>query len=369
MALSTSKSATPTSPPRSGVFATTADPLTPDGMGFPPIYEASVLYAANNVSAAHDVLKAYLKTPEGRGSARAWLMLFDLYQLTDNQADFEQLAMLFTVTFERSPPLWNEAMQACEPRRTEKRVRVDFFQFMPAGDGALLSEIDRLEPFATSMGSCRIDFTKVRTILAGEAELFSIILHRLARANIPIWFNGLTEFAALLKQRLNDSPSGTAGALADSQGYWSLLFELLIVDGRPDEYEAIGLEYAVAFERSPPAWFSITRPPAQVEPDTEAPAVVSSAAGFPLKGVLGANSLTMLHELALHAQAKQEVLVDMSAVMRIDFNAITLFLEALRVMHTAQKRVILANANELVAALLEVFAANKHAIIMRKKAA
>jgi len=54
---------------------------------------------------------------------------------------------------------------------------------------------------------------------------------------------------------------------------------------------------------------------------------------------------------------------------RIDFVAITLFFDSIRGIHMSQKRVILSNLNELVAALLEVFGMTKHAILIRKKAA
>jgi ABC-type transporter Mla MlaB component len=60
--------------------------------------------------------------------------------------------------------------------------------------------------------------------------------------------------------------------------------------------------------------------------------------------------------------------IDTSDLMRIDFTAVTMFFEAIRGIHSGQKRVILSNLNELVAALLEVFGITKHAILMRKKA-
>jgi ABC-type transporter Mla MlaB component len=87
-----------------------------------------------------------------------------------------------------------------------------------------------------------------------------------------------------------------------------------------------------------------------------------------LKGVLGTGSKEMLSQLSAYAASKQEVVVDMGGLLRIDFAAMGLFFEAIRAIHLAQKRVILSNLNELVAALLEVFSLNKHAILMRKKA-
>lgn len=341
-----------------------AEALSPDSTALPAIYEAAILYAADYYDAAESVLREHLKTAEGKNSIRAWLMMFDLYQLTNNRTEFDALSMLFTVKFERSPPHWVESFDANDPRRKEKRERKDFFAVSPTPDGAILTEIDRFEAFVKELGSARLDFGKVKSMLAEEAELFAIVLQRTRRAKLPLWFNGLDQLAALLKQGINDK---TGRPLSESQGYWSLLFELFILDGRLQEYEDLGLEYAVAFEMSPPAWEMVIRPTSTS--DTSAVAAVDQAppSGFQLKGVISAASKETLQQLAIYAGARQEVPVDMATLLRIDFAAASQFFEAIRALHLSQKRVVLSNVNELVAALLEVFGMPKHAIIMRKK--
>lgn len=351
----------------SGGFS--SEQLSPDSNSFPPLYEAAVLYAADYYEAAQETLKDHLRSREGKESIRTWLMLFDLYQLTNNRKEFDALSMLFTVKFERSPPVWTESTENADPRRKEKRERKDFYPMTPGTDGALLAEIDKFEAFANEMGSCRVGLEKVRSILSEEAELFSIVFQRLRRAKRPIWFNGFDDFATLLKKCINEA---TGQPLASSQGYWSLLFELYILDGRLAEYEELGLEYAVAFEMSPPPWEAVNRPTGAAEAGAASAAAnntSSGPSGHPLKGVFSAaSSKEMLQQLSVYASSKQEVLVDMSALMRIDFSATGQFFEAIRAIHLGQKRVILANLNELTAALLEVFGMTKHAILMRKKA-
>lgn len=345
-------------PGASGTFQ--AGELT-DSVTFPPLYEAAILYSADCYDATGEVLKEYLRDPNGKNNLRAWLMLFDFYQMTHNRKEFDALSMLFTVKWERSPPVWADSVEGGDPRRKEKRERKDFFAIKQGADGALLPEIDRFEAFVKEMGSARIDFGKVKSMFSEEAELFTLVLQRVRKAKMPLWFNFFDEFAALLKKCINEAPG------AKSKGYWNLLFELYILDGKLQEYEDLGLEYAVAFETSPPAWETVVRPTGTPEIAEAAPAEAASV-GFPLKGVLGTSSKDMLAQLAIYAAARQEVVIDMGALMRIDFAASGLFFEAIRSIHLAQKRVILSNLNELVAALLEVFALNKHAILMRKKA-
>ena len=354
----------PVSPNTTGSFTAT-ELAGNDSPALPPLYEAAVLYSADFYDGAAEVLKDYLREPAGKNNLRAWLMLFDFYQLTHDRKEFDALSMLFTVKFERSPPVWLDSEVAGDPRRTEKRERKDFFQLKPASDDALLAEIDRCEEFVKEMGSARIDFLKVKSILAEEGELFAIVLQRIRRSKLPLWFNGLDEFAELLKKCINETSSDSG------QGYWSLLFELYILDGKLAEYEELGLEYAVAFEMSPPAWETVARPtgtPGGTPSPGENGAKESSGSGFQMKGVFSLTSKDMLTQLSLYAAPRQEVVIDMGGLMRIDFVAASQFFEAIRVIHLAQKRVILSNLNELVAALLEVFAANKHAILMRKKA-
>jgi anti-anti-sigma regulatory factor len=349
----------------SGVFS--VDVLQPDSTSYPPIYEAAILYAADYSEAAESILKDYLRTNDGKNSIRAWLMMFDFYQLTNNRQEFDALSMMFSVKFERSPPLWLDAADNYDPRRKEKRERKDLFTFTPATDGAILDEIDRFEAFAKKMGSARLEFNKVKHILAVEAELFAIVLQRTRKAKIPMWFNGLDEFAQQLKQGINEK---VGRPLADSQGYWSLLFELFVLDGRLREYEDLGLEYAVAFEMSPPTWEAVERPTGGSESTARLPAISKDDAvpvGFQLKGVISHNNLEMLQQLSIYASSKPEVDVDMSGLLRIDFAAAGLFFETIRTSHLAQKRVVLSNINELVAALLEIFGLTKHAILMRKK--
>ncbi len=347
----------------SGSFA--AEQLSPDSTSFPPIYEAAILYAADHNAAAEVVLKEYLKTGDGKNSLRAWLMMFDFYQLSHNRREFDAFAMLFTVKFERSPPVWIELTESNDPRRKEKRDHKDFFVLTPATDGSMLAEVDRFELFAKEMKSARLDFAKIKSILPEESELFAIVFQRLRKLKIPLWFNSLETFVTLLKAGINER---TGQPISESQGYWSLLFELYILEGSLSEYEELGLEYAVAFEMSPPAWEAAYRPTGLVEKVPEAASNQTSAAmGFPMKGVVNATSKEMFQQLNLYAASKQEVVIDMSGLMRIDFAAVGNFFEAVRAIHLSQKRVILSNLNELVAALLEVFGMTKHAILMRKK--
>src|SRR3954471_4421571 len=156
----------------------------------PTAQEAAVLYASNHAEAATALLRAEIKDAMGRNNKQAWLMLFDLYQLANNRAEFDSLSMLFTVKFEQSPPAWIEGGEAAgDPRRNQSRERKDFFALKPGADGELAGEIEKFTAFADAQGTVRLDVAKVTALGMEESTLFTAALHKLRKRNLPMWFN------------------------------------------------------------------------------------------------------------------------------------------------------------------------------------
>lgn len=337
-------------------------------MPLPATQEAAVLYAANQAAAATSLLRAEIKDAAGRNNKQAWLMLFDLYQAAQNRAEFDSLSMLFTVKFEQSPPAWAESGDAAnDPRRSaQSRERKDFFALKPSASGELAGEIDKFVTFAESQGTVRLDVSRVTSIAGEEAALLAAALAKLRKQQLPMWFNHLDALEKVLRTAFNEKPA------EEQRPYWSLLFELLILQGKMQEFEDLGLEFAVAFEMSPPNWEAYVNPVAAAKsapekaPAQPAPAP-SEEAGFPLKGVLSAASANQVAELNAFAASRTEVPVDMSKVLRIDFGYTSTFFDAVKAIQLAGKRVILAGLNELNAALLEALGVNRYAILVRRK--
>ncbi|MNC87983.1 hypothetical protein D3C83_37630 [compost metagenome] len=89
--------------------------------------------------------------------------------------------------------------------------------------------------------------------------------------------------------------------------------------------------------------------------------------GFELKGVLSEASANQIAELNAYAAARGEVAVDMGKVLRIEFAFTPTLFDAVKAIQLAGKRVILANLNEVNAALLEALGVNRYAILVRRK--
>jgi anti-anti-sigma regulatory factor len=332
----------------------------------PTAQEAAVLYSAGHSDAAIALLKDEIRDAVGRSNKQAWLMLFDLYQLAQNKPEYEALSMLFTVKFEQSPPAWTESGdQGADPRGKGSRERKDFFAFKPGADGELATEIAKFGAFADEQGSVRVDVGKIAAIGAEDAALLAAGLARLRRKRTPMWFNNFDVLEKVLRAAFNERATDV------QRPYWLLLFELLILQGKSPEFEELGLEYAVAFEESPPNWEVYVNPVSAASAAPPASPAANAAqgpvAGFELKGVLSTNNALQVGELNGHAASRSEVVVDMSRVLRIEFAFTSAFFDAIKAIQLAGKRVILANLNEVNAALLEALGVNRYAILVRRK--
>ena len=330
----------------------------------PATQEAAVLYAGNHADAAIALLKGEIKDASGRNNKQAWLMLFDLYQVAQNRQEFDALSMLFSVKFEQSSPAWNDSADATgDPRRPQSRERKDLFVLKPAADGSLAGEIDKLAGFVETHGTVRLDASRVSAISPAEAAQLAETLARLRRKQVPMWFNNMDALETLLRAAFNER------ATEDQRPFWLLLFELYVLQGKDTEFEELGMEYAVAFEISPPSWevYVNTVSAAAARTTPAAPAAPAPEAGFELKGVLTASGANQIAELHGHAASRNEVVVDMSKVMRIDFSFTGAFFDAIKAIQLAGKRVLLRNLSELNAALLEALGVNRYAILVRRK--
>jgi anti-anti-sigma regulatory factor len=332
----------------------------------PTAQEAAVLYSANHVDAAAALLGAEIKDPVGRNNKQAWLMLFDLHQVAHKRAEFDSLSMLFTVTFEQSPPAWADEAEGGDPRRTaQSRERKDFFALKPTPTGELLGEIEKFLAFAESQGTVRLDVAKVPSITGEEALRLAAVLVQLRKKQMPMWFNNFEPLEKVLRAAINER------APEEQKPFWLLLFEMLILQGRMEDFEELGMEFAVAFEMSPPNWEVYVNKVAEqaraAAPAGGAAPRPMSEAGFGLKGVLSASSAGQIAELNTYASTRPEVVVDMARVLRIDFAYTAAFFDVIKAIQLAGKRVILTDINELNAALLEALGVNRYAILVRRK--
>ena|GEM_PF-811780 len=336
---------------------------TPEMMAYevedlPLLQEIAILYAAEQLDPAQELLRKIVA--DKNGTPQAWLMLLDLYKSRGLKKEFEDLAMTYTVKFERSPPTWNEQVNQPEARK-EARPTSDFFSFQ-AKDG-LQADISKLIEFANRLGSVRIDVVKIKTINPEEAGALAKALVDFRKKQLPVRFNNVNQIIDLLKKTIAENPS------KEFANIWVLLFELYQRQGMQSEFEDLGLEYAMGFEMSPPSWEAVPLQSAGTdsEPVNE-PDPPADLQGFPLRGIISLENTTQLQQLMNHASAHKEVHVNMAGLQRIDFSAAGIFVDALNKLATAGKKIVLVDVGELIFPMLEAFGTNRIAVLLRRKA-
>lgn len=130
---------------------------------------------------------------------------------------------------------------------------------------------------------------------------------------------------------------------ADAEAAWGMLFDLYQALGRRREFEALALDYAAKFEKSPPTW-----PVTDAEkplPGQGGPTTVS------LSGVLGANAVQPLGKLRDMAGKMAGLRLDLSKVQDADDAGCAALLETLHFFRKAKKPCVLADGEKLAARL------------------
>lgn len=326
----------------------------------PLMHEIALLYAADYTDAALAMLREAVQEKEA-SAPHFWLMLLDLCQLRGMQKEFEDLAMKYVVKFERSPPPWNSVFSQPEGRRKEKREASDYFVLNRVGEASLAAEIKKFASFAAAQSSVRVDVGKLKKITPEEAGLLADTLVSFRKSGIPARFNSINNLIAMLKEAIRTNST------AEYQACWLLLFEIFQRQGQQEEFEELGLEYAVGFEMSPPSWETLASDAAP----TDTPAVEEEEAvvnDFPLRGVISTSSGDQFQLLRNYAAGRDEAHVNMAGVQRIDFDALGAVMELLSGLHLAGKKIILFDVNEMLFPLLEACSVNRYAVILRRKA-
>lgn len=128
-----------------------------------------------------------------------------------------------------------------------------------------------------------------------------------AEQGAMLWANAQVEATrAFLEESVRTHRAGPGERL------WLMLFDLYRLTGRSAEFEALGIDYARAFEKSPPIW----RGPPAPAPGGERPAAAAKA--LPLAGALLGADAPALASLAAALKKSPCIAVDVGALSACD---------------------------------------------------
>jgi len=311
---------------------------------------AALLYASGQASPARSLLEQGVQNDDdAKNSPLAWLALFDLLQRAHDRAAFETLSLLYVVQFERSPPAWDESSRqpvVVEPPKVSAGGYAVITGKLTEGTAP---QIESLRKAIAKGTQTRLDLAQVAGFDDGGARLLAGALAEARKRQAPLKL----ERAEKLRKALDILVRRGRDA---GEGPWLLSLELLQFDRNQDAFDERAIEYAVAFEQSPPSW----EPPPAPKADAAAPEAASDEAEPPpaetetikWHGVMAGPSSMPMGRIGEQAFNRQTVIVDMSDVERIDFVCAGALLNTINRVESQRKAVQIVGVSPIIRALL-----------------
>ena len=310
----------------------------------PAIENAALMFASDQLRAARELLQhSVAHDAETKGSSLAWLCLFDLLRRTGDKSAFDRMALQYLVQFERSAPSWEElGAPADNKRAAPSGGTVALNGKLTTGTAIQLEPLKRIA--ATDNTQFKLDLGGVGEFDEEGARVLAQSLADVRRRRAPLVVLRAERLREALDLAVNEGR-------AAGQGAWLLLLELLQWTGQQAAFDDRAVEYAVTFEMSPPSWEPLPPPrpmpaPRKVKPRAGDAEVVAWS-----EVITGATPREVT-ELLEFAEARSNVVVDMTALERMDFASAGALSNAIHRLGAQDKTMQIAGATPILRALL-----------------
>ena len=311
---------------------------------------AALLYGSGQAQPARDLLeKGVQEDPDAKASPLAWLALFDLLQRANDRAAFDQHALQYVMQFERSPPPWEQRTMA--PVAAPKATAGGYVLLTGKLSSATAPQLEALRrALDKHPTNARLDFASMAGFDEAGAKLLAEALAYARRQRCALTLQRTEKVRAALDILLRRGREA-------GEGPWLLALELLQFDQKQEPFDERAIEYAIAFEQSPPSWepppvpagdappAEATASPADEEPAPNREFVVWS-------GVLTGSATQHIARITEHAYHHAVVPIDMTGVERIDFVCAGSLLNAITRVEAQRKAVQIVGASPIIRALL-----------------
>ena len=305
---------------------------------------AALLYASGQLAPARQLLEQGVATDhDAKLSPLAWLSLFDLMQRANDRNAFDQLSLQYVVQFERSAPAWEDT-----GKPQSSNVPGGYVPISGKLTGASASQIEGLKR-AIDKGAtnARVDLLQVTGFDDDGAKLLAQALAAARKRMLPFSVQRSEKLRIELGKAIKQGVEAGEGA-------WLLALELMQWTQDRDTFENLAVDFAVAFELSPPSWEPPPAPPQAADPALAADAAAAPQDGEILvwTGVMTGSALPQLAQLMEYSQHRAVLPIDMSGVERVDFVCAGALLNAINRVEAQRKAVQFLGVSPIVRALL-----------------
>ena len=236
-------------------------------------HEAALSYANGETRKAIGALITRINETNGHCSPQIWLCVLDLYQVEQQQAAYEKLAVFFSNRFHFSPPAWKESQHLANKQTGQWRNAL-----VVEGSPLDIQE-EKVRDFIRASKEAhesRVDLSRVRMdsmdeVAEQEAKKLLSIMGKLRRIRCPTLLMGDAELVRFLKNKTKaqrqEEPKEDASEELNS--FWLLLFELLQWRGMEEEFDTLALLFAETYNYCPVGYdpsLAIAKVPSSQEP-------------------------------------------------------------------------------------------------------
>ncbi|MBS0320396.1 MAG: STAS domain-containing protein [Proteobacteria bacterium] len=313
---------------------------------------AALLYASGQAGPARILLEQGVQTDaDAKTSPLAWLALFDVLQRAGDRAAFDNHALKYVVQFERSAPTWDADKD--KPQAGTKPVAGGYLA--PSGklSAASAPSLDMIKRAADrNLEHARLDLASVTGFDDTGARMLADALAYVRKKQFALQVQRADKLRAAVEAMVKRGKDA-------GEGVWLLSLELMQALHDEAGFDDRAIEYAMAFELSPPSWEPGPQPEVPAEAAAAAPDVAAddgtpAARGEMLTwtGVLAGASAPQLLQLNEFAQGRQIVPIDFSGVDRVDFVCAGALQNLINRIEAQRRAVQIAGATPIVRALL-----------------
>lgn len=317
--------------------------------------------------------------------AETWLVLFDLYRATAQQAKFEALALDYAQLFGLSAPQWFSLPKLVAESLSKERAP------MGSAGGVAWTAPEYLDAEAVALLAKRsqnlpmpwvLDWAPLKRLdTEGCAKLRELFRGWASQPVDMRWLAG-DQLLQLLKDL---APVGNRDV---DPALWMLRLETLRLVNRPDQFDEAAIDYCVTYEVSPPSWektscrvrvsgltLSTSSPP--TAPATQGSehstsfmeSSISEAGGLPssvqleLSGQLSGDISETLRLMSGELGAATQISIACPKLIRLDFMAAGDLLNWVLTRRSENRSVTFTDTHRLVALFFGAMGINEHARI------
>jgi len=353
----------------------------------PELDEAVIAFANADYESCERALVELTQSGGRRhGDGETWLVLFDHYRATGQQAKFEALALNYAQQFGRSAPQWF-SLPKLVAEAAAKQQRAPMAKASGGVGWAAPETIDD-EAVTLLQKRCQnlpmpwvLDWSAARQITPSASVQLHGVFREWAKQQVDMrWLSG----EAFLQALRELTPIGVRDI--DPQ-LWMLRLEALRLVNRPDQFDEAAIDYCVTYEVSPPSWertrcrvgvsgasLSTTGPATStptpegastsfLESQISEQARLEPTVDLELSGQLSGDISELLRKLAGDLGTATVINVNCPHLIRLDFMAAGDLLNWVLSRRSENRSVSFSEPHRLVAMFFAAMGINEHAKI------